>query len=58
MKIRSVQTGEVIDIPEDGAVPLIEAGIYQRVTELATDTVVEPLSTTDMPPLVKKGKSK
>lgn len=35
MKIRAVATGEVIDIGEEGATILIDAGIYEAVTEEA-----------------------
>jgi hypothetical protein len=58
MKIRAKANGDVIDVSDATAAELIEAGIYERVVDPATSTKVEPLSTTDMPPLVKKGKSK
>lgn len=31
MRVRSVATGEIIDLDEEGAVILIDAGIYEAV---------------------------
>jgi hypothetical protein len=58
MKIRAKANGEVIDVSEETAAPLLEAGIYERVAESVASTKVEPLMTTDAAPLVRKGKSK
>lgn len=60
MKIRAKANGDVIDVSEETAKELIEAGIYDAVDapkDAATkSTKVEPLTTKNVPPLTKKAK--
>jgi hypothetical protein len=54
MKIRAKVTGEVIDVSDATATELIEAGIYEPVTDPETSTAIEPMMTKDAPVLKKK----
>lgn len=58
MKIRAKANGDVIDLSDDTARELIEAGIYEPVdAETSTpSTTVEPLTTEHMPVRTKKAK--
>lgn len=56
MKIRAKANGDVIDVTEETAKELIDAGIYDVVDEPKKSTKVEPLTTKDTPPLARKAK--
>lgn len=56
MKIRARTNGDVIDVPEDAATILIDAGIYERVQDDEHSTTMEPLTTTNLPNLKKRGR--
>ena len=57
MKIRAKANGEVLDASEAAATELIEAGIYESVDAPNQSTIVEPLTTKDLPRRAKKGKA-
>lgn len=65
MRIRARQTGDVIDLEDEGAQTLIDAGIYDAVESKKApppkkpdkpdkSTKVEPLTTEDIPVPPKK----
>jgi hypothetical protein len=51
MKVRAKANGEVIDVSEEAATILLNAGIYEPV-----DTKVEPMGTDSMPGKPKRAK--
>lgn len=53
MKIRAKANGNILDVSDGEAEPLLTAGIYELV-DAPNATKVEPLTTKDMPK--KKGK--
>jgi hypothetical protein len=60
MKIRALANGDVIDVSEETAKELTEAGIYEAV-EAPKDAPkkpakADPLSTKNTPPLARKAK--
>jgi hypothetical protein len=55
MKIRAKANGEILETDDAAAKTLIDAGIYEPVTEPGTSTTVEPLTTESLP-VRKKGK--
>ena len=54
MKIRSVVTGDVIDVPQDAADHLTSAGIYEPAEE--SSTAPAPMTTDSMPARTKKAR--
>jgi nitrous oxide reductase accessory protein NosL len=65
MKIRAKANGDVIDVLDDAATMLLEAGIYERVEEeqpapktpaQKKSTKVAPMTTDDMPGPTRKAK--
>ena len=55
MKIRAKVNGDILDVSDETAEELIDAGIYEAAK---TSTKVEPLTTKDVPPRAKKAKAK